>query len=148
MSEFRSKFHSRLKSWEQNDRILPNFEYAFILTRSMLGFLHVIFRTFVPALWPLIYATRILFPLSILRTKWKNSPNLYMHSYWQKLCWDCYTSFFAHLHQSYGPWFMPKFCFRAISWEQINRILPYWFFASILIRSKLGLLHVIFFIHL
>ena len=28
---------------------------------------------------------------------------LYMHPYKQDLLWDCYTSFFAHLYQSYGP---------------------------------------------
>ena len=28
---------------------------------------------------------------------------LYMHSSWQDLVWDCYTSFFTHLNQSYGP---------------------------------------------
>ena len=33
------------------------------------------------------------------------------------LAWDCFTSFFAHFYQSYGPWFMPKFCFHSISWE-------------------------------
>ena len=49
------------------DRFSPNFIYAFILTKSSLGLLHVIFRTFVPELWPLIYAT-ILFPLNIMRT--------------------------------------------------------------------------------
>ena len=38
------------------DRISPNFIYAFILTRSRLGLLLIIFRTFVPELWPLIYA--------------------------------------------------------------------------------------------
>ena len=32
--------------------------YAFILTRSSLGFLHVIFHTFVPELWPLIYTKK------------------------------------------------------------------------------------------
>ena len=37
------------------DRISPNFIYAFILTRSSLGLLHIIFRSFVPELWPLIY---------------------------------------------------------------------------------------------
>ena len=41
--------------------------YAFILIRSSLGLLHVIFRTFVPELWPLIY-TKIWYPLNILRT--------------------------------------------------------------------------------
>ena len=28
---------------------------------------------------------------------------LYMHSSWQDLAWNCYMSFLAHLHQSYGP---------------------------------------------
>ena len=28
---------------------------------------------------------------------------LYMHSYWQDLAWDCYTSFFGHFYQSNGP---------------------------------------------
>ena len=41
--------------------------YTFILIRYRLGLLHVIFRTFVLVLWPLIYA-RFLFPLNILRT--------------------------------------------------------------------------------
>ena len=39
-----------------------------MLIRSSLGLLHVIFRTFVPELWPLIYA-KILYPLNILRQK-------------------------------------------------------------------------------
>ena len=28
---------------------------------------------------------------------------LCLHLPWQDLAWDCYTSFFAHLYQSYGP---------------------------------------------
>ena len=52
-----------------------------------------------------------------LENKWTEfHQNLYMHSYWQDLRWECYTSFFTHLYQSYGPWFTPKFCFRSISW--------------------------------
>ena len=39
------------------DRISPNFIYAFILTRSRFGLLHIIFCTIVPELWPLIYAS-------------------------------------------------------------------------------------------
>ena len=39
--------------------------YAFILIRYRLGSLHMIFRTFVLVLWPLIYA-RFLFPVNIL----------------------------------------------------------------------------------
>ena len=58
------------------DRIPPNFMYAFILTRSTLGSLHVIFRTFVPELWPLIYA-KISFPLNILRTNGLNFTKIY-----------------------------------------------------------------------
>ena len=66
---------------------------------------------------------------------------LYMHSdsYWQDLAWDCYTLFFTNLYQSYGLWFMPKFCFRSISWELINRISPNFIYAFILTRSTLGL---------
>ena len=67
-----------------------------------------------------------------------------MHSYWQDLAWDCYTSFFAHLYQSYGPWFMPKFRFPSISWEQMDRFWPNFIKLSILTRSMLGLLAVIF----
>ena len=88
------------------DRISPNFIYAFILPRSSLGLMHVIFRTFVPELWPMIYA-KILFLFNILRTKGWNFTKfyicihideiyvgivtnqiLYMHSYCQDLAWD------------------------------------------------------------
>ena len=69
---------------------------------------------------------------------------LYMHSFWQDLAWDCNTLFFAHLYQSNGPWFTPKFCFRSISWEQMDRISPNFIYAFILTRSTLGLLHIIF----
>ena len=45
---------------------------------------------------------------------------MYMHSYWQDLAWDCYMSFFAHLYQSYGPWFTPKFRLPSISREKLT----------------------------
>ena len=67
-----------------------------------------------------------------------------MHSYWQDLTWDCYTSFLAHWYQSNGPWFMPKLRFHSISWEQIDSFPPNLIYASILTRSSLGLLHIIF----
>ena len=41
--------------------------YAFILTRSTLGLLRIIFRSIVPELWPLIYPI-ISFQLNIVRT--------------------------------------------------------------------------------
>ena len=56
---------------------------------------------------------------------------LYVHWYWHDLALDCYMSFLPSLYQSYGPWFMPKFRFRSISREQIDRILPNFIYASI-----------------
>ena len=44
------------------ERILPNFVYALLITRSRLGLLSVIFRKFVAELWPLI-GVRFSFPL-------------------------------------------------------------------------------------
>ena len=48
-----SQFHFHSISLEQIDRILPNFVYAFILTRSRLGLLHIIICTLVIELWHL-----------------------------------------------------------------------------------------------
>ena len=85
-----------------NLQIFTNFIYVSILTRSSLGLLHVIFLTFVPELWPLIYA-KVSFSFNILGTNGQNFTKFYiMHSYCQDLRWDCYTSFFAYLYQSYG----------------------------------------------
>ena len=58
-------------------RISPNFIYAFVLTRSTLGLLHIIFGTFVPELWPLIYS-KISFPLNIFRTNGQILTKLYI----------------------------------------------------------------------
>ena len=66
------------------DRISPNFIYAFILTRSTLGLLHIIFRTFVPELWPFIYS-KIWFPLNILRTNGQIFTKLYITIYTDKI---------------------------------------------------------------
>ena len=54
-----------------------NFIYAFILTRSMFGLLHVIFRIFVLELWSLIYA-KFSFPLNILRINRHNFTKFYI----------------------------------------------------------------------
>ena len=51
--------------------------YAFILIRSRLGLLHMIFRTFVLVLWPLINA-RFLFPLYILWKNWQIFTKFYI----------------------------------------------------------------------
>ena len=100
-------------SWEILYRIYQNFVCALILTRLGLGLLHVIFGTFVTELWPLIY-TIISFPFNILRTNGQNLTKFYICIHIDKI----YLGIFAHLYQSYGPWFMPKICFRSLSWEQ------------------------------
>ena len=69
---------------------------------------------------------------------------LYVHWYWHDLAWDRYTSFFQNWYQSYGPWFMPKFLFRSISWELHDIFSPNFINALIWTRSGLGLLHIIF----
>ena len=64
-------------------RISPSFIYAFLLTISTLGLLHIIFRTFVPEFWPLIY-TIISFPLYILRTNLQHFIKFYTCIYIDK----------------------------------------------------------------
>ena len=64
---FTPKFHFCSLSWQQIDRLAPNFIYAFTLTRSSLGLLHIIFCIFILKLWSLIYS-KISFPLNIWRT--------------------------------------------------------------------------------
>ena len=63
--DFYAKIYVSAQYREQIDRISPNFIYAFILTRSSLGLLKVIFRTCVPDLWPLIYAKISFISISI-----------------------------------------------------------------------------------
>ena len=53
-------------------------------------------------------------------------------------------SFFPHLYQSNGSWFVSKFRFRSNSWEPIDRISPNVISAFILAWSSLGLLDIIF----
>ena len=67
------------------NRISPNFIHAFILARSTLGLSHIIFRTFVLELWPLIYS-KILFPLNILRTNGQILTKLFIAVYADKIC--------------------------------------------------------------
>ena len=66
------------------DRISPNFIYAFILTRSTVELLHIIFRTFVPELESLIYS-KILFLLNILRTNGQILTKYYISIYTDKI---------------------------------------------------------------
>ena len=66
------------------DRISPNFIYAFILTTSTLGLLHIIYPMFVPELWPLIY-TKISFLFNILRRNGQNFTKFYLCNHIDKI---------------------------------------------------------------
>ena len=77
------------------DRISPNFKYAFILTISTLALLHIIFRTFVPVLWPLIYV-KMLFPFNILRTDGQNFTKFYICSHIDMIYVGIVTHHFSH----------------------------------------------------
>ena len=81
--------------------------------RSSLEFLQVIFRHFVPELWPLIYA-KISFPLNILRINWQNFTNFVYAFILTISSMGLLHVIFAHLYQNYGPWLMPKFGFSSI----------------------------------
>ena len=78
------------------DRLSPNFIYAFILTRSMLGLLHIIFRTFVPELWPLIYS-EILYPFNIVRTNGQILTKLNITIYTDKIHIGIVSCQFLHI---------------------------------------------------
>ena len=55
--------------------------YAFIMTRSSLGLLHVVFRKFVPELWPFIYAKSYV-SAQYLEKKWTDfDQTLYNYLY-------------------------------------------------------------------
>ena len=52
-------------------------------------------------------------------------PNLYAHYHWWDLCWNCKSSFFSNLQQSYGPWLMSEFRFAQYldkEWKELNQI--------------------------
>ena len=78
------------------DRISPNFIYAFILTRSMFGFLNIIFPTFVPELWPLIYSKNLSL-LNILRTNGQILTKLYITIYTDKIYFRIVSCHFSQI---------------------------------------------------
>ena len=78
------------------DRVSPNFIYAFILTRSTLGLLHISFRTFIPELWPLISA-KILFTFKTLITNGQNFTKSYICFHIDKIYFGIVTHHFLHI---------------------------------------------------
>ena len=78
------------------DRFRPNFIYLFILARSTLGLLAVIFCTLVPMLWPLIYA-KILILFNILRANVQNFTTFYTCIHIDKIYVGFVTHHFWHI---------------------------------------------------
>ena len=103
--------------------------YAFILTRSSLGLLHAMFRSFVPELWPLIYA-KISFPLNILRTNWQNFTKFYICIHIDKIYIVIVTQHFLHI------------CTRVMA---LN--LPLNFVSIQYLENKLSWVHQILYMH-
>ena len=129
---FTPKFHFYSISWEAMDRISPNFTYAFILTRSALGLLQIIFCTFVAAFWPLIYS-KILFPLNILRTNKQILTKLYITIYTDKIYVRIVSCHFSHICTSVlAPDLRQNFVsfqYLENKWTEFHRILymhSYW----------------------
>ena len=73
----------------QFDIFSPNFKYAFILTRSSLGLLLIIFLIFVPELFPLYLCQNFISAQFLENQLIEFHQILYMHSSWQDLTWDC-----------------------------------------------------------
>ena len=63
----------------------------------MLGLLAVIFRPFVPVLWPLIYA-KISFPFNILRTDGQNFTKFNICIHIDKIYVWIVTHYFSHIY--------------------------------------------------
>ena len=98
--------HQNLVSAPYRENKLTDFyqilKYEFILTRSKLRLLHVIFRTFVPESWPLIY-TKISFPFNILRTNGQNFTNIYICIHIDKI----YVGIVTHHFHTFVPELWP-----------------------------------------
>ena len=80
--------------WTEFHQIL--YIYAFILTRSTLGLLRIIFRTFVPELRPLIYSKN-LFLLNILITNGQVLTKLYITIYTDKIYFGIVSCHFSQI---------------------------------------------------
>ena len=91
------------------DRISPNFIYAFILTRSSLRLLHVIFSYICIRVIALDLRQNF-----ILRTNIQNFTKFYIciHVDMSSI-WLIHIPF-PRLYQSHGPWCTPKFLYRSI----------------------------------
>ena len=93
------------------DRISPNFIYAFILPTSTLGLLHIIFCTYVPELWPLIYS-KISFTLNIMRTNGQILTKLFITIYTDKIYVGIVNCHFSHICTSVMTLYLRQISFQ------------------------------------
>ena len=103
------KFRFRSISWEPFDRISPNFISAFILARSSLGLLHITFLYICIKVMALYLHQNFVSSQYLENQLIEFHQILYMNSSLQDLAWNRYTSFFAHLYQTYGPFLSQNF---------------------------------------
>ena len=108
-----------------------------------LGMLHIIFRTFVPEVWTLIYDE-----ISFRSISWELpdifSPNFIYTLILTRSCLGLLHLIFRKLVPELWPFIYAKILLPLNYFEPIDRISPNFIYAFILARSSLGLLHVIF----
>ena len=110
--------------------------YAFILTRSSLRLLHIIFCTGVMAL----YLHKNFVSAQYLENHLVEFHQiLYMHSSWQDLAW---VPFFAHLHRIMALDLNRNFDFCSISRKQTDIFSPNFIYAFTLTREFIQILYV------
>ena len=135
-------------SCKRINRILLNYVYVLILTRSSLELLHIIIRTFVKELWPFTDFRSI---------SWKQIDRIWPHfvcvliltrsrlwllsvifpQFVRELWWWCQNFVSSQYFENKWTEFH-QFFFRSISWERIDRIWPNIICAFILARSRSG----------
>ena len=112
------------------------------MTRSSLGLLRVIFYTFVPDLWLLIYAK--IFVFRSIEQIDRFSQNFIYTLILTRSSLELLHTIFCTFVLELWPLIYAKIRFRSICLEQTDRFSPNFIYAFILTKSKFGLLHIIF----
>ena len=127
-------------SWEQMDRISPNFKYALILTRYKLGLLRIFFPHICNRVMP-FYSHQNFLSAKYLEYKWTDFHKILIYAFTLTrskkgllhiILRTFVTEYWPFIH------IMWEFRFRSISWKQMDRISPNFIYVFILTRSRLG----------
>lgn len=147
IKSFRHSFRS--VAWEGTDGIWPNVADALILKRSRLELLGVNFSLFIIELKSLMILDR---HQNFVSAQYLQNESMDFDQMLHNaliLTWSrlglLRVSFhkFTQIH-SYGIWLMSKFRLRSVFQVRINEVWTKFAYALILIRYRLGLLHVNF----